>query len=66
MECLGVWSLKGLGGTSPMAQWLRLHALLWWPGVHQFKSWARTYALLVKPCCGGCPTYKVEEDGYGC
>ena len=19
-----------------------------------------------KPCCGGCPTYKVEEDGHGC
>ena len=18
------------------------------------------------PCCGGCPTYKVEEDGHGC
>ena len=23
-------------------------------------------ALLVKPCCGMCPTYKVEEDGHGC
>ena len=23
-------------------------------------------ALLVKPCCGRCPTYKVEEDGHGC
>ena len=19
-----------------------------------------------KPCCGRCPTYKVEEDGHGC
>ena len=23
-------------------------------------------ALLVKPCCGRRPTYKVEEDGHGC
>ena len=23
-------------------------------------------ALLVKPCCGRHPTYKVEEDGHGC
>ena len=19
-----------------------------------------------KPCCGRCPTYKIEEDGHGC
>ena len=23
-------------------------------------------APLVKPCCGRCPTYKVEEDRHGC
>ena len=23
-------------------------------------------ALLGTPCCGRCPTYKVEEDGHGC
>ena len=23
-------------------------------------------APLGKTCCGKCPTYKVEEDGYGC
>ena len=23
-------------------------------------------ALLVGPCCGRCPTYKVEKDGHGC
>ena len=23
-------------------------------------------APLVKPCCGRCPTYKVEENGHGC
>ena len=28
-------------------------ALVAW--VHQFRSWARTYALLVTPCCGGIP-----------
>ena len=28
-----------------------------------FGSWVRTYALLVKPCCGSHPTYKVEEMG---
>ena len=22
--------------------------------------------LIVKPCCGRHPTYKVEEDGHGC
>ena len=22
--------------------------------------------LLGTPCCGRCPTYKVEEDGHGC
>ena len=23
-------------------------------------------APLGKPCCGRCPTYKVEEDGHRC
>ena len=23
-------------------------------------------APLGTPCCGRCPTYKVEEDGHGC
>ena len=23
-------------------------------------------ALIGKPCCGRCPTYKVEEDGHEC
>ena len=22
--------------------------------------------LLGKPCCGRCPTNKIEEDGHGC
>ena len=31
---------------------------IWIPGVDM--------ALLGKPCCVRRPTYKVEEDGYGC
>ena len=31
---------------------------VWIPGVDM--------ALLIKPCCGRRPTYKVEEDGHGC
>ena len=23
-------------------------------------------ALFIKPCCGRCPTYKMEEGGHGC
>ena len=44
---------------------LSSHVPLQWPGVHWFGSWVWTYAPLVKPCCGRCPTYKVEEDGHG-
>ena len=52
--------------ASPMAQHLGLHTLVWRPWAHQFGSWAWTYVLLIKPCCGRCPTYKIEEDGHGC
>ena len=31
---------------------------LWIPGADM--------ALLGTPCCGRCPTYKVEEHGHGC
>ena len=47
--------------ASPVVQWL-----LQQPRVRQFGSWVLTYALLVKPCCGRRPTYKVEEDGHRC
>ena len=33
--------------ASPVAEWLSLCALLWWPGVHWFGSWAQTYAPLL-------------------
>ena len=46
--------------ASPVAQQLSPHILLWWLGVHWFRSWVWTYALRVKPCCGRHPTYKVE------
>ena len=29
------------------------------PGCRHGTTWQ-------KPCCGGRPTYKVEEDGHGC
>ena len=53
-------------GLGLVAQQLNSHAPLWQPVVHRFRSWVRTCALLIKPCCGRHPTYKVEEDGHGC
>ena len=52
--------------SSPVAQWLNSHVLLWRPGVCQFRSQVWTYAPLVKPHCGRHAAYKVEEDGHGC
>ena len=49
-----------------VVQWLSSHILLKWPRVCQFRSQVWTYALLVRPCCGRRPTYKVEEDRHGC
>ena len=49
------------GGTavkfrrSALAAW---GSPVWIPGADM--------ALLIKPCCGRHPTYKVEEDGHGC
>ena len=36
------------------------------PGPPQFESWVWIYTLLIKPCCGRCPTYKIEEDWHVC
>ena len=52
-------------GAGPVAQWLSAHIPLQ-PGVCALGSGVGTSALLVKPFCGGRPTYKVEEDGCGC
>ena len=32
--------------------------------VRGFRSRVQTYPLLIKPCCGRHPTYKIEEDGH--
>ena len=54
-------SLKiGSSGTGPVAQQLSLHVPLQQPRVHRFRSRVWTYTLLVRPCCGRHPTYKVE------
>ena len=42
---------------------VKLACSLWQPGVRRFGSWAQTYALLMKSCCGRYPTYKVEKIG---
>ena len=47
-----------------MVQWLSSDIPLGWLGVRWFRSLVWTYSLLVKPCCGKCPTYKGEEDGH--
>ena len=47
-----------IGGAGPVAEWLSLRAPLQRAGVHQFRSWAWTYALLIKPWCGGMPHTK--------
>ena len=57
---------KKFQGAGLVAQWLSLCVLLWWPGAYQFGSWRRTYIPLIKSCCGGHPTYKIEENGCGC
>ena len=51
-------------GGSLVAQQLSLHVLLQQPRVDRFGYWVWTYTLLVKPRCGRCPTYKVEDDGH--
>ena len=52
-------------GTGLVEQWLSLRTLFQRPGVRWFGSRVRTYAPLVKLCCGSYPIYKVEEDGHG-
>ena len=53
-------------GAGPAVQRLSAHVLLQRPGVGGFASPVQTYALLIKPCHGRRPTYKVEEDRHGC
>ena len=50
--------LKEFLEADPVVQWLSLHALPQWPGVHRFGSQVRTCRPLVRPCCGGVPHTK--------
>ena len=45
-------------GAGPVAQWLSSCAVLQQTRVRGFRSWAWTYMLLVKPCCGNVPLTK--------
>ena len=53
-------------GAGPVVQQSSSHVLLRRPRVCRLGSPVQTYALPIKPYCGRCPTYKVEEDGHGC
>ena len=55
------YSIKTRG--SSVAQWLSSRTLLWQPRVHGFRSWAQTFMLLIKPCCGGIPHTKQRQIG---
>ena len=50
-------------GASPVAWWWSLHPLLQQPRVCWFRSQARIYTLLIKPCCGGIPHTKKRKIG---
>ena len=49
----------------PAAQQLSSYVLLWQPGVHWLRSQVRTYAPLVKPCCGRHSRIKQRKLGPG-
>ena len=42
-------------GAGPVAERLSSCAHLWQPGVCWFGSWAWTYTLPIRPCCGSIP-----------
>ena len=51
----------------PVAQQLSAHVLLLGgPGLAGSDPGCGHGTAWQKPCCGRCPTYKVEEDGHGC
>ena len=47
--------------ASPVAQLLGSCALLQQPMVRRFGSWAQTYSLPIKPCCGSIPPTKQRK-----
>ena len=42
-------------GASPISQWLSSCALLQWPTIHWFRSWAWNYTPLIKSYCDSTP-----------
>ena len=65
-EDLNKW--KEIPGAGPVVQQLSLHLwLLSSPGFSGLDPrCGHGIAWQKKPCCGRCPTYKIEEDGHGC
>ena len=55
-----------LGLSSPQALLLNVNVPRGWPGGLPVWILGVYMAPLGTPCCGRCPTYKVEEDGHGC
>ena len=54
-------------GAGSVVQRLSSHIpLLGSPGFTSLDPGCRHGTTWQKPCCGRCPTYKVEEDGHGC
>ena len=51
--------------ASLVAQQLSVYIPLRQPG-SPVRILGADMALLGTPCCGRCPTYKVEEGGHGC
>ena len=52
--------------ANPVAQWLNSHLPLFSGLAFAVQIPGADMAPLGTPCCGRCPTYKVEEDGHGC
>ena len=52
--------------ASWVAQRLGSHVPPWWLGVPSSDPRCGHGSAWQRPCCGQCPTYKVEEDGRGC
>ena len=53
-------------GARPVTQLLSLHVLLLGGLGFAGSDPGCGHGMPGKPCCGRCPTYKVEEDGHGC
>ena len=63
---LSIKPKKTSEGAGPVAQRLSSRVLLLGCLGFAGSDPGAEMAPLDKPCCGRCPTYKVEEDGHGC